>query len=68
METQYRYIYLDDEEDDTTKAIADGLRDIQHTIDVSMKIPHKDFGKLRDWLKRERKNYHGIICMSSLSK
>lgn len=59
MEKQ-RYIYLDDEQDNSTQAIADGLRDTQG-IDVQVDVPQKDFGELKKSLIDTRGQYDGII-------
>lgn len=57
--TKYKFLYLDDENDETTAAIADGLK-IKDLIDISFEEP-KDFKSQIGDLKTRLKDFDGLI-------
>jgi hypothetical protein len=57
--TKYKFLYIDDENDETTAAIADGLKS-KDLIDVSFEEP-KDFKSQITDLKTRLKDFDGLI-------
>ncbi|MCW3071981.1 MAG: hypothetical protein JWO44_1871 [Bacteroidetes bacterium] len=56
---QYKLLYIDDENDETTAAIADGLK-IHDLIDIEFEEP-KDFKTQKQIIEQRLNNYDGII-------
>lgn len=56
---KYRFLYIDDENDQTTAAIADGLK-IENIIDVTLTEP-KDFKAQKKEFQEHLKEYDGVI-------
>jgi len=57
--TTYRYLYIDDENDETTAAIADGLK-VQGLIDIVLEEP-KDFKTQKVNFEHHLKDYDGLL-------
>jgi len=55
----YKYLYLDDENDETTAAIADGLK-VNGLLEIELEEP-KDFKTQRLSFEQHLKDYDGII-------